>query len=653
MVLKSEQKYRSWVEVDLDNFISNLREIKRLIGPQVDFMQIVKADAYGHGAIEISNAALKNGARMLGVANADEGVQLRISGIDAPIVILGPSTAPEIDEIIKYNLTPSVSDILFAGQLQKALEKAGHKLPVHIEIDTGMGRGGIMYSEALNLIREISRLANITMDGIFSHLATSENIISYNDRQWQLFSGLLEELKRLGINIPIRHIGNSGAILNYPEFKMDMVRPGIMTYGIHPAPDNEAKASLAPVMSFKTSIVLLKDFPKGYGIGYGSTYITNKETRIATIPVGYGDGYPFILGNLGEALIRGKRAPLVGRVSMDMCTIDVTNIPGCAVGDEVVLMGKQGQEYISANEIAGKAKTISYEVLCALGKRAPRVFLQKGETGAVEPRLRRIFVPDEERSISRIDNIIRHCFQARTHNEELGDAIYYEMFETLFGKEDRQLELRSCFRYDIRIEQLPEANKSTPRADDYFQVTTHVEYKKTIRNNIFMIGCASNNAQLAALIEDPHCEYRWILGHDDDLVAESDFKVESMRIDGEDIPITETKKTNRGYEVWCGNEALKEKINCEVKIEIEIVTKKAKRNKAFPVYLLYPTRGLAINFNYENANLKNVREESFFAGRHPQPSVSASKGKFIDIKISDKEWIFPTSGVIFIWDIEI
>ena len=651
MTLKSEQKYRSWVEVDLDNFISNLREIKRLIGPQVDFMQTVKADAYGHGAIEISNAALKNGARMLGVANADEGVQLRISGIEAPIVILGPSTAGEIDEILKYNLTPSVSDIFFARQLQKALVKAERKLQVHIEIDTGMGRGGTMHNEALNLIHEVNGLANITLEGIFSHLATSESIIPCNDRQWQLFSALLQDLQKLNINIPIRHIDNSGAILNYPAFKMDMVRPGIMTYGIYPSPASEVKATLAPVMSFKTSIVLLKDFPKGYGIGYGSTYITSKETRIATIPVGYGDGYPFILSNSGEALIRGKRAPLVGRVSMDMCTVDVTSIPGCMVGDEVVLLGKQGQEYISANEIAVKAKTISYEILCALGKRAPRVFLQKGKTGAVEPRLRRIFVPNEEKSISRIDNIIRHCFQARTHNEELGDAIYYEMFETLFGKEDRQLELRCGFRYDIKIAQLTEASNSTTLADTYFQLSTHVEYRKTIRSNIFMIGCASNNAQLAALIEDPHCEYRWILGQDDDLDVERDFRVERMRIDGKDIPITETKKTKRGYEVWCGNEALKDKINCEVKIEIDIVTKKAKGNKTFPVYLLYPTRGLAINFNYENADLKNVRAESFFAGRHPLPAISAAKGKFIDIKISDSEWIFPTSGVIFIWDI--
>jgi len=651
MTLKSKQKYRSWVEVDLDNFISNLREIKRLIGPQADFMQVVKADAYGHGAIEISNAALKNGAQMLGVANADEGVQLRISGIEAPIVILGPSTAAEIDEIIKYKLTPSVSDLFFAGQLQKALVKARLKLPVHIEIDTGMGRGGAIHSEAINLVREISKLANIELAGIFSHLASSEYIIPYNNRQWQLFSGLLEDLKNMGINIPIRHLGNSGAILNYPEFQMDIVRPGLMSYGIYPTPESEAKANLAPVMSFKTSIVLLKDFPQGYGIGYGSTYITSKKTRIATIPVGYGDGYFFILSNLGEALIRGKRAPLIGRVSMDMCTIDVTHIPDCDVGDEVVLLGKQGHEYISATEIAAKVKTISYEVLCSLGKRAPRVFLQKGEAGSVEPRLRRIFVPDEEKSISRIDNIIRHCFQARTHNEELGDAIYYEMFETLFGKEDRQLELRSCFRYDIKIAQLPEADKNIPHADDYFLLRTHVEYKKTIRSNIFMIGCASDSAQLAALIEDPHCEYRWIIGHEDDLVVERDFKVESMRIDGEDIPIIETNKTFRGYEVWFGNEALKEKINCEVKIEIEIITKKAKSNRAFPVYLLYPTRGLAINFNYENANLKNVREESFFAGRHPQPSVLVSEGNFIDIKISDQEWIFPTSGVIFFWDV--
>lgn len=650
MSRKKDQKYRSWVEVDLDNFISNLREIKKLIGPRVDFMPAVKADAYGHGAIEISNAALKNGARMLGVANADEGVQLRISGIEAPIVILGPSTAAEIEQIIKYNLTPSVSDLSFAKKLNNALAKSGHKLPVHIEVDTGMGRGGTMHTEAMKLIEEISKLKNIKPEGIFSHLASSEKVISYNNKQWKCFSELLDEIQRRGMDIPISHIDNSGAILNYPDFKLNMVRPGLMTYGIYPSQVVESKAKLAPVMSFKTSVVLLKSFPAGYGIGYNSTFVTSGPTRIATIPVGYGDGYAFILSNQGEALIRGKRAPIVGRISMDMCTVDVTHIPGCKVGDEVVLLGKQGREYISANEIAEKANTISYEVLCALGKRAPRVFLQKGKKEAVEPRLRRIFVPDEEKSISRIDNIIRHCMQTRARDEELGNAIYYEMFETLFGKEDRRLELRSGFRYDISIAKLPKIKNSAP-SKDYLRVSTHVEYKKTIRDNIFMIGCASNNAQLTALFEDPRCEYRWLLNNGKDLVMDRDFTVEKVRIDNEDIPIIETKNTKRGYEIWCGSESLNKKINTEVKLEIEISTKKAKENKIFPVYLVYPVRGLEINFNYEKAGIKNIREESFFAGRHPQPSVSNKKGKSINIKISEEEWIFPTSGVIFFWDI--
>ena len=649
MTLKKEQKYRSWVEVDLDNFIGNLREVTRLIGPEVDFMPAVKADAYGHGAIEISHAALENGAKMLGVANADEGVQLRISGIEAPIVILGPSTDSEIEQIIKYNLTPSVSDLSFAKKLNKALIQAGRTLPVHMEVDTGMGRGGTVHTEAIKLIASISRLKSITLEGIFSHFASSEKIISSNEQQWQRFSGVLAAVEHLGINIPIRHIDNSGAILNYPGFKLNMVRPGLMTYGIYPAAENESQARLSPVMSFKTSIVLIKDFPAGYGIGYNSTFITSKPTRIATIPVGYGDGYAFILSNQGEALIRGRRAPIIGRISMDMCTLDVTDIP-CKVGDEVVLLGRQGKEYISANEIAAKASTISYEVLCALGKRAPRVFIRKGKKQSIEPRLRRIFVPDEEKSISRIDNIMRHCMQTRAHDEELGNAIYYAMFETLFGTEDRRLELRSGFRYDIRIAKLPEPKK-TALSPEYLRVNTHIEYKKTLRDNVFMIGCAANNEQLAALFEDPRCEYRWLMSNRKGLVLDRDFTVGRVRIDNKNVPIIEAKNTKRGYEIWCGSDELNEKINTEVKLEIEISTKKARENKIFPVYLVYPVRGLEINFQYEKAGIKNVREESFFAGRHPQPVVSIRKGKSIGVRISDKDWIFPTSGVIFIWDI--
>jgi alanine racemase len=402
-------------------------------------------------------------------------------------------------------------------------------------------------------------------------------------------------------------------------------------------------------MSFKTTIVLIKDFPAGCGIGYNSTYVTPRPTRIATIPVGYGDGYAFLLSNQGEALIRGKRAPIVGRVSMDLCTLDVTHLPDCRVGDEVVLLGKQGKDLISADEIAAKAQTISYEVLCALGKRAPRVFLQKGKREAIEPRLRRIFVPDEEKSISRIDNIIRHCLQARARNEELGNAIYYEMFETLFGKKDRRLELRSRFRYDIRIAKIPSTKKETA-AKNFLRVSTHIEYRKTLRDHVFMIGCASSHAQLAALFEDPRCEYRWLLTDGRRFVPEKDFFVEGVRVDGEKIPLIETKTTRRGYEVWCGSESLKRKINSEIKLEIDISTKQAGNDRIFPVYLIYPVQGLEIKFHYEKAHVKNVRTESFFAGRHPQPTLSVKRGKSVSVKISDQDWIFPTSGVIFIWD---
>ncbi|MDO9515469.1 MAG: alanine racemase [Syntrophales bacterium] len=640
------QRYRSWVEIDLDSFRDNWAEIHRLAGPGVKVLQVVKADAYGHGAIEISKAAVKNGVYALGVANADEGVQLRVGGIEAPIIILSPSTTPEIDEIIKYNLIPSVSDLHFAGELSRILVEKGERLPVHIEIDTGMGRGGTISSDAIVMVKDIIALPHIEVEGIFSHLSVSEaEDDEYNALQWRLFGEILKGLQEEGISIPLRHISNSGGVLNFPAFNLDMVRPGLMTYGVYPGPGTTAKAQLTPVMTFKTSIVVLKDFPAGYSIGYGRTYVTERPTRIATIPVGYGDGYGVVMSNRGEALIRGKRAPIVGRISMDMCTVDVTHIPDCEIGDEVVLMGRQGNEYISAGEIAEKAGTISYEILCALGKRAPRVFVDKGKPDAVEPKRRRIFIPGEEKSIARIDTKIRGCLQARTTDPQFADAIYYEMFETLFGRENRQLELRMGFRYDIRISEHPD-----PDAVD-FKVTTHIEYTKILRDTLFIIGCARNNEQLSALFEEEKCEYRSLLNGTDSPLMKGDFSVSRVRIDGADVPVISAQNTDRGYEVLCGGDELEESLNRQVKMEIEIETKKPRSSRMFPVYLAYPTRGMNISFHYEGTGLKNVREVSFFAGRRPYPDVQANEGRSIDLKIDNDEWVFPNSGVTFVWDL--
>jgi len=652
MAMKEDLKYRSWVEVDLGRFAANWKEMRRLVGPDVRIMQVVKADAYGHGAIEISNVALKNGADCLGVANADEGVQLRVSGITAPIVILSPAPDSEIDQIIKYNLVPSVSDLGFARKFQDKARRAGIRSPIHVEVDTGMGRGGILKEEALAVIREIAQFPNLSMEGIFTHFAESEILSYYNDLQWREFTDVLEQLSLQGIRIPIRHTSNSGAILNYPAFHLDMVRPGIMSYGIYPSPETRDKARIAPVMSFKTRVVLVKEFPEGYSIGYGRTFIARRPTRIATIPVGYGDGFGWLLGNQGEALIRGRRVPIAGRISMDMCTLDVSQVPDCAVGDEAVLLGEQGQERITADEIARKVQSIPYEILCALGKRAPRIFLHKGRTDRVEPRLRRIFIPDEEKSIARIDSIVRHCFQTRARNDELGDAIYYEMFETLFGKEDRQLELRDDFRYAIRVQELkPDKGTPDPPKRDYFRVTTRVEYTKALRNDLFMIGCALDNEQLAAFFEDKRCEYRWLLNRGEDLIPERDFRVNRVRIDQADVPILRTEKSPRGYEVWCGSEALKGKLNRQVRFEIEIETKQLKDNRLFSAYLVYPTRGMEISFEYPGTGMHNVRDVGFFAGKHPYPEVIRREGESVTLKLGNDAWIFPTSGVTFVWDL--
>jgi alanine racemase len=336
---------------------------------------------------------------------------------------------------------------------------------------------------------------------------------------------------------------------------------------------------------------------------------------------------------------------------MDMVTVDVSSVPDCHIGDEAVLMGRQGDECISVNDIASRIRTISYDILCALGKRAPRVFVKQGKANAVEPRLRRIFIPQEERSLARIDGMIRQCFQVRARSEELGDAIFYEMFEALFGKDNRQLELRSDFRYDITVSELEreEAEETLSGGDD-FRVTTHIEYSKVFRNPVFLIGCAGNNEQLSAFFEDPLCEYRWLLQDGESLISDRDFKIRRVRIDQEDVPVVRKENTDRGYEVWCGGDYLRKKLNSQVRVELEIVTRTARINRFFPVYLVYPTRGLDIAFYYEGTPISSVREISFFAGKHPYPEIHREPGRSVHIRIRDDEWVFPNSGVAFLWD---
>ncbi len=373
---------RTWAEINLDNIAHNVKEIQRLVGKRTEIMAVVKADAYGHGVLETVNTIIENGASRLAVSMLDEAIQLRKIGIDIPILVLSHTNPQRIDELIKYNVTQTVYSHDIAKALSDEAVRQGVKARVHIKIDTGMTRVGFQpgYS-AVKAVVEIQKLPGIIVEGIFSHFATAdEKDSSYTMHQMALFESIINELNRIGILIPIRHISNSAGILQYPEFSMEMVRPGIILYGIYPSEEvNKEIADLKPAMTLKSSITMVKWVEAETPISYGRKFYTGQKSLIATIPVGYADGYSRLFTGKSRVLVNGQFAPVVGSICMDQCMIDVTEISGeIAIGDEVVLLGRQGNNEITAQELAGHIGTIPYEIVCIIGKRVPRVYFKNG-----------------------------------------------------------------------------------------------------------------------------------------------------------------------------------------------------------------------------------------------------------------------------------
>lgn len=358
------------LEVDLDAIATNVRTLRTLIGQETELMAVVKANAYGHGAVKVSRIVLENGATRLGVANWEEGVELREAEIKSPIVVLGTSSQEDLEPIIPYKLIPAVGDFDTALKLSRLAIKYGESIKVHVNIDTGMRRLGIEASRSVPVIEKIIKLPGILVEGIFTHFTSSEDTDkNFALRQFEKYIQIIEQLKKDGFHIPLRHVADSGAILNLPSTHLDMVRPGIAIYGIYPSENVKNKASLRPASKLKTRIISLRELPPGDHVGYGGTYTTTRSTTVATIPIGYADGYNRGMSNRGEVLIRGKRAPIIGRVCMDHCMVNVTHLPEVRMGDEVVLWGKQGDECISVVEVASKIGTIAYEVLTMVDKR--------------------------------------------------------------------------------------------------------------------------------------------------------------------------------------------------------------------------------------------------------------------------------------------
>ena len=337
-------------------------------------MAVVKANAYGHGAVAVARAALRNGAEWLAVANLAEALELREAGVDAPILVLSYVPPFAIGDAIERDLSLTVFDEAFAEHCLAAAGKRGAWLNVHVKVDTGMGRLGLPPQSAVELCRRLRDAPGIRLEGVYTHFATADDDPAFMREQLTVFKGALARMRAFGVEVKVVHAANSAAILRGGDAFFNLVRPGVMLYGLEPMPDSGA-AQLQPAMAWKTSIAQVKTLPPDSPVGYGNAYRTRGAETIAVAPVGYADGLRRGPSAWREVLIRGQRAPLAGRVSMEKITINVSRIPGVEAGDEVVLLGRQGEDCISADEIAGWIGSNNYEVVSTIAPRAPRVYL--------------------------------------------------------------------------------------------------------------------------------------------------------------------------------------------------------------------------------------------------------------------------------------
>ncbi|MBN1658669.1 MAG: alanine racemase [Anaerolineae bacterium] len=363
----------TWVEVDLDAVANNTRRIVERVGPDVRLLVVLKADAYGHGATRVARTVLNNGASYLGVASINEAAALRAAGITAPILVLGYTPAWQGRELALHDLTATVFDLDVAAALGRAARELDRRVRVHVKVDTGMGRLGLLPEDAIPFLLALRDVPGLILEGIFTHFSVADIDPEYT--RWQLarFRQVIDGLTAAGLQVPLVHAANTAALLTLPAAHFSMVRLGIGLYGLQPSPEVPLPPGFCPALTFKTTVAQVKTLPAGSYVGYGNTYRTEAAQRLAVLPVGYADGFRRAPRHWGEVLVRGQRAPIVGRVSMDQTMIDVSTIPGVRQGDEVVLIGRQGEDQITAEEVAERLGTINYEVVSEILARVPRV----------------------------------------------------------------------------------------------------------------------------------------------------------------------------------------------------------------------------------------------------------------------------------------
>lgn len=375
-----KEYYRVQANINLDAVYDNVANAKKLLTPGTKMMAVIKADAYGHGAVPVAET-LNPIADAYGVAILEEGVELRHAGITKPILILGYTPEPYYEPMIRYDIAAAVFTWDMAQQISDAAKRVGKPAKIHIKLDTGMNRIGFRPDgESLEIIKRIAELPFMEIEGCFTHFARmDERDKTAAGQQFRKYQDFIARMEEAGIHIPVKHVSNSAGIIEMPQVNMDMVRDGISVYGIYPSDEvDHGRLPLIPAMELKSWVSFVKTLGPGEQIGYGGTYTTTRDTRVATIPVGYADGYPRALSGKGRVLIHGQSAPILGRVCMDQFMVDVTDIPDVRQLDEVTLMGRDGNAFLSVEEVSYMAYSFPYEFVCDVGKRVPRVYYRNG-----------------------------------------------------------------------------------------------------------------------------------------------------------------------------------------------------------------------------------------------------------------------------------
>ena len=372
---------RAWAEIDLDAIAHNVQSIKKLVG-DAKILCVVKANAYGHGFFETAKTMVENGADILGVATFEEAKQLRLSGFMQPILVLGSVHTSLASDMVRYNISATITDELLARTMSKAAIQQNKQAKFHIKIDTGMSRLGFSANdEGIKKIKEICSLPYVCLEGLFTHLACAdERDRAFTDNQYEKFMYVANSLEKDGITFTYKHICNSAGVVEYPEYHLDMVRPGIIIYGLYPDENiSRDKLDLIPAMTVKARITRIDEKEENTPVSYGATYKTKKKEKLATVPIGYADGYLRCLSGTAVMSVNGVIVPVVGRICMDQCMIDVSSVNNINVGDEVIVFGNGGDKQISLEELAAKAGTVPHEILSLTGNRTPRVFIKDGK----------------------------------------------------------------------------------------------------------------------------------------------------------------------------------------------------------------------------------------------------------------------------------